>query len=181
MREEFRPAIDALEKDLQEATQKVLEIKRAINTLSRHAGGQPRYPDADGDDQTANAAIRRDAFYGKRLMTAMREYLEMRRHVGPATPREIYEALREGGYSFGGQESNAISAVRAALRKNSTTFHRLPGGDNAYGLLKWYPKARKPVAGSDQDDDNGATEGAYMDDSDDSVEVEETAATGDNE
>lgn len=180
MRDEFLPAINALEQDLKEATRKVLEIKRAINTLSEHAGGQPRYPDVDGDDQTASAVMRRDAFYGKRLMTAMREYLEMRRPLGPATPREIYEALREGGYSFGGQERNAISAVRAALRKNSTTFHRLPGG-NAYGLLAWYPNARRRVAGSGQGDDNGPTEGAHMDDSDDPVEVGETAAAGDHE
>lgn len=180
MRDEFLPAITALEQDLKEATQRVLEIKRAINTLSRHAGGDPKYLDADGDDQATSATIRRDAFYGKPLMTAIREYLEMRRHLGPATPREIYEALRRGGYPFGGHERNAMSTVRSALRKNASTFHRLPDG-NAYGLLAWYPKARRSAVGSGQDDDNGTTRDAHTDDSDDPVGAEETAAAGDHE
>jgi hypothetical protein len=88
-------------------------------------------------------ALRPDSFYGKSITTAAREYLDMRRAagLGPATPREIYEALVKGGYTFETKdETNAIIGVRATIRKSSSIFHRLPNG--TYGLLGWYPNAR---------------------------------------
>jgi hypothetical protein len=159
MRSEFAPAIDALEKDLLEAERKANEIKSAINTLCIHAGLPARYQvGASGPSRTITE-IRSDTFYGKKMSTAIREYMDMRKaaDLGPAKPRDVYDALVKGGFQFGSKDENvAMTVLRATMRKNSTTFHRLP--DGAYGLLAWYPdaKATKDGAqskGTSQDDD----------------------------
>ena len=185
MREEFGPAIEALERDLQEAIQKTLEIKRAINTLMKHAGGEPKYADVDSNRTEASVVIKADRFYGRKLIPAIREYLELHRHLGPATPREIFDGLKRGGYSFGtANEANALAHLRSTLRKSPGTFHRLPNG-NSYGLLAWYPDVRKSK-GANREDDIGMTEDAHIDergsvDGSDLVNAGETAATGDHE
>ena len=74
-------------------------------------------------------------------------------NLGPATPRQIYEALVEGGYQFEAKSKDiAMVGLRSNLRKNSKTFHRLPNGQ--YGLLSWYPnaKAAKPNAAGNGDE-----------------------------
>ncbi|WP_213742072.1 hypothetical protein [Bradyrhizobium sp. dw_411] len=144
MREQFLPAIDALQKDLAELEKKISETKSMINRLCELAGEPPMYADI----QTSSApqtlsSIQADTFYGKVITTASREYLEMRKAagLGPASPREIYEALKQGGFKFDTKiENNAITGVRNTLRKASAIFHRLP--NNEYGLLKWYPRAK---------------------------------------
>jgi hypothetical protein len=85
-----------------------------------------------------------NAFFGKRQVTAIREYLEMRRvhGDGPATPQEILEALKAGGYRFEAKSDVvALIGLRALLRKATTVFHKLPG-TRTYGLLAWYPNAK---------------------------------------
>ena len=96
-------------------------------------------------------------------------YLEMRKAqgLGPATPREIFESLKDGGYQFETKdETNAMIGLRALLRKNTVTFHKLPSG--TYGMASWYPDAKKPKVTSDQSDADG--------DADDNDEVEVHAA-----
>jgi hypothetical protein len=155
MREELRPAIAALQSDLQDIEKKAAETKRAINRLCELAGAPPMYALTDTDSSRPNVTtLRNDQFYGKVMNTAAREYLEMRKgaNLGPATPREIYEALVTGGFKFDTKiESNAITGLRQILRKNSSIFHRLPHG--AYGLLSWYPNAKAVKADDDEDAD----------------------------
>ncbi len=153
MREEFKPAIDALLADLADLEKQVLDTKLVINRLCSRDGTEPMFPDASAASGPTVGAIRPDSFYGKVLSTAAREYLEMRRsaNLGPATPREVFEALVRGGYaSEAKDEITAMIALRATLRKNSSIFHRLPNG--TYGLLGWYPDA-KPVR-DDGDDES---------------------------
>ncbi len=155
MREEFRPAIEALQRDLADHEAKVIETKTTINKLCEVAGEPPLYPDVGEKSQPSITNLRADTFYGKVLTTAAREYLEMRKaaNLGPATPREVYEALLSGGFAFDAKdETNAISGVRQTLRKNSSIFHRLPNGE--YGLLAWYPKAKKPKQNDDEDEED---------------------------
>lgn len=143
MREELKPAIEALQGDLADLERQVAETKQVINRLCVRAGLDPLYPDAIPAASASVGALRPDSFYGKSVTTAAREYLEMRRAagLGPATPREIYEALEKGGYTFEAKDAtNAIISVRATVRKSSSIFHRLPNG--TYGLLTWYPNAR---------------------------------------
>jgi hypothetical protein len=148
MRAEFQPAIEALQRELADFERKVAETKTTINRLCQAAGEETPYPDVEAATKPTIAAIRPDTFYGKAITTAAREYLEMRRaaNLGPATPREVYDALVRGGYRFATKdETNAIIGVRATLRKNSSIFHRLPNGE--YGLLSWYPNAKGPRPG----------------------------------
>ncbi len=143
MREEFEPAIKALQGDLAELERQAFETKQVINRLCTRAGMEPLYPDATLAASPSMGTLRSDSFYGKAITTAAREYLEMRRSaaLGPATPREVYEALAKGGYTFDtAEEVHAIISVRSTLRKNSGIFHKLPNG--TYGLLSRYPKAK---------------------------------------
>lgn len=161
------------------------ELRASINELCEQAGLPPRYPDGGGGGPAlegrtgANAgvtaaaslsatgalsarasllAIASDKFHGKRQATAIKEFLEMRRAagVGPAKPREIYDALKQGGYQFTAKEDGtALVGLRTTLRKNSAAFYKLP--DGAYGLRSWYPHAKTPkaqTAGADAADGN---------------------------
>jgi hypothetical protein len=146
MRADFLPAIEAFKKMLAEQERKVLETKAAVNALYVAAGEPAPYSlEAEAQATASLTSIKPDTFYGKSINTAAREYLEMRKAAGdgPATPRDVYEALSRGGLKFETKdETNAIIGVRATLRKNSSVFHRLPTGD--YGLLEWYPNAKAP-------------------------------------
>jgi hypothetical protein len=92
MKDEFQPAIAALQSDLQEIEKKAAETKRAINRLCELAGAPPMYSVTDMESSRPGVTtLRNDQFYGKVMNTAAREYLEMRKaaNLGPATPREI--------------------------------------------------------------------------------------------
>lgn len=149
MSNDYATAIEALERSLKQVERKANDIRSAINTLCEEAGLEPKYSNTGRtpEQEAVDTRIRPDTFYGKKQSTAMRMYLDMRKTqgIGPATPREIFEALKLGGYQFETKnETTALIGMRALLRKNTTTFHRLPNG--SYGLLSWYPdaKAAKP-------------------------------------
>ena len=155
MKNEFRPAVEALEAELRNLERRVSETKNMINRLYEMSGGSPVYADVTMPTHRSAGPLRADQFYGKVLTTAAREYLEMRKASsrGPSSPREIYEALVEGGYKFDTKNDvNAVIGLRQTLRKNSSVFHRLPNGQ--YGLLAWYPNAK--TAKPDDDGESGA-------------------------
>ena len=155
MTDAFAPAIAALQGDLRELERKTREIKNTINVLCKHAGDAELYPNIEGPEgSTTVAGIKADTFYGKTQATAAREYLDMRKasNQGPATPREIYEALVQGGFQFETSvEVNRMVGLRSNLRKNSKTFHRLPNGQ--YGMLSWYPNAKAAKTSANGNDD----------------------------
>ena len=148
MNDEVQPAIDRLVRRIEEMERKANGLKQAVNVLCEEGGLPPRYPDGGGgggDPVTKPAAcqISDHTFYGKRQQTATREYLEMRKT--PAKPREIYDALKQGGFDFEGKdEDSSLAALREMLRKRSNFFHKLPTG--SYGLTNWYEhiKQSKP-------------------------------------
>jgi hypothetical protein len=154
-------AIDALEQRLADYERKANSIVEVINDLRKEDGLPPRGPFGGGGDATRARAgnhtvtqIKSDTFYGKKLQTAVREYLEMRKiqNLGPATPREIYDAITQGGFKFEAKDANtSMIGMRALLRKRTAFFHRLP--NNTYGLTSWYPdlKKQKPAAAGDDE------------------------------
>ncbi len=158
-KEDFATAIAALERRLADHERKGNELRAMINFLCEEAGEPPKYASAEiaGSGSVAAAAgvltqIKRDSFYGKKQMTAIREYLEMRRAQGdgPATPQEILEALKAGGYKFEAKSDDiALVVLRALLRKATNVFHKLPG-TRAYGLMAWYPGAKPSDADGDR-------------------------------
>lgn len=153
--ETFAPAIKALQSELETLETKAREIKNTINVLCRHAGISELYPNVTEMSGSASiSTIKGDTFYGKTIGTAAREYLEMRRAsgLGPSSPKEIYEALIQGGFQFDTKsETNAQISLSNTLRKNSKTFHRLPSG--LYGLLSWYPNAKVQKSSNDLDNE----------------------------
>ena len=81
--------------------------------------------------------------------------------LGPARPREIYDALVTGGFEYEAKDAEtALVGMRALLRKRSNVFIKV-GTSGAYGLVSWYPDARRSKNlvtsasnGSGDDDDN---------------------------
>lgn len=144
--------IAMLRRGIEEAEQKIRQLRAAINTICTEAGRPPLYAEAmlmAGTDARLNR-IQDDTFYGKKQTPAMREYLEMRKAqgAGPAKPRDIYEGLKSGGYQFDAKaEEVALVGIRALLRTQPHIFHRLPQG--TYGLTAWYPDAKRQKLGDD--------------------------------
>jgi hypothetical protein len=159
-KEDFSTAIAALERRLADHDRKGNELRAMINFLCEEAGEPPKYSLGDTSGAGAGPAtggvltqIKRDSFYGKKQMTAIREYLEMRRAQGdgPATPQEILEALKAGGYKFEAKSDDiALVGLRALLRKATGVFHKLPG-TRAYGLMAWYPGAKQGTSRDNAD------------------------------
>ncbi|MBL8691681.1 MAG: hypothetical protein JNL04_21405 [Rhodospirillaceae bacterium] len=161
----FEPAINALILKIEDTERKANELRRAVNVLCEQAGQPPRFPDGGGGTVAGSGQggtiteIKPDTFYGKKQTTAIREYLEMRkaRGIGPTKPRDILEALKNGGYQFETKDDEtALAVIRNLMRKNNAVFHRLPSG--VYGLAAWYPDAKKAKAQSVSDDDEDDTE-----------------------
>jgi hypothetical protein len=176
---ELMPAITLMERKVDEAERKVNELLGALNVLRAEAGMPPRPGGGGGGgSDPAQTTIRADTFLGKKQQTAMRQYLEMRRAqgLGPAKPREIYEALLAGGYQFEAKTTDvALVGMRALLRKRSETFFQLNNG--SYGLVAWYPDLRKPKGSSSNSDEGASDSEESLDDSDESAHAE-TADTG---
>lgn len=149
-------AIDTLERKLSDLERKASAILEVLNDLRTEEGLAPRVLHFGAGESVAGSPsgmgvlqVKPDAFYGKVLQTAAREYLEMRfAHEGgtsPSTPKEIYEAIIAGGYQTDARTPEiGLVGLRSLLRKRTNIFHRLPNG--TYGLAKWYPNAKRAVA-----------------------------------
>jgi hypothetical protein len=168
MSDDLAPAIAVFERIIAEAERKAADARNAINALYKERGLPARYADDRGAQGEAGPVgspaptqIKRDSFYGKKQMTAIRELLEMRRAngqgEGPATPREVVNGLKAGGYRFETKTDDiALINVRALMRKATNVFHKLPG-TNAYGLVAWYPNAKLSKAGDAEPEGSRST------------------------
>lgn len=152
-------AIEVLERKIADLERKANAIIEIVNDLLAEDGQPPRSPfgsggpsghsGTHGHSRAVLTAIKSDTFFGKKLQTAIREYLEIRKATsgdGPATPREIYDAITSGGYQFDAKdETTALIGMRALLRKRTAFFIKLSNGK--YGLTSWCPDLKKrPVA-----------------------------------
>lgn len=145
MSADIQVIIADLQKKLGEQEKEVIRTKELINDLLSHYGIPTIYKDAELSPSSGAIRFASDEFYGQPLAGSMRKILQHRKaaQLGPATPREIYEKLVAGGYAFeSDNEQNRLIGIRVSLRKSSAIFHRLPDGKR-YGLLDWYPKAKK--------------------------------------
>ena len=133
--------------------------------MSTTSGGETKSGGPSG-----KTTIKSDAFTGKKLGSAVREYLEMRERAGierTATTRDIFDALKEGGYVSGAKDDETgMVVLRTMLRKNTTVFAKLP--NNRIGLRAWYPGLRQPkeAAAKTNGDEAEAVETEATDDSD---------------
>ena len=148
-------AIAELQKKLEEAEAQVATLKGAINTLLKVDGKDPLYEDVPKAGAITIAKVKRDQFFGQKLITALREILEMRKAAGdgPTNVNELYATLLDGGYQFGTtDEENAKRGLRISLTKNAHTFLRIPGGGGMWGLSKWYPNVKPPKVAPDAEE-----------------------------
>ncbi len=130
--------------DIQSAIAK-LEAKRnglniAIAEL-RALAGLP--PESDSEAQTVtppqalpltvgdNTGVRSDAFFGHKIPSAARKYLEMMKR--PQTTRKIADALEKGGILH--QSKNFTATVHTSMSRDSKVVRV---GDG-WGLAAWYP------------------------------------------
>lgn len=182
---ELMPAISLMERKVADAERKLNGLISALNVLREEAGLPPR-PTGGGSGGSSSGAepvttqIKPDTFFGQKQQTAMRSYLEMRKAqaLGPAKPREIYDALAAGGYQFEAKDmETALVGLRALLRKRSETFIKLPNG--AYGLVTWYPNAKRPKPAAATASEVAANQSADVDD--DEVDVDTEAAASSEE
>ena len=177
MSDHLKQTIADLETKLADQLAEVAKTRDTINRVSELAGLPLPYPEAAEPKRPAGGPIRPDQFYGQPLHTAMRSFLEGRRHPGPgpATVNEIYAALTAGGYQFDTKsEDNSKRVIRITLTKNSLVFHKLPNG--SYGLLAWYPSAKKPKKSGAATSVEGSENEAGEPDQDDTTAAEEADA-----
>ena len=163
MSDHFEQTIAELQKKLREQEQEVSKTKDMINRLCEFAGKPPLYAGSDVNVSVGISVIRSDQFYGQPLARAVRQVLEMRNvsGAGPASVKDIYEILKQGGYLFDTKSDlNAMRGLRVSLTKNAALFHKLPNGQ--FGLVAWYPKiqARNKQELAPEDEDEQESEAA---------------------
>jgi len=162
------PAIALLE-------HKVNALLAALNVLRAERGLPPYSPSPDGSGSSGPGSldIKADTFFGKKQHTAAREYLQMRygANLGPATPTEIFDALKEGGFRHDAKDDQTAKVgLRALLRRRTNVFVKV-GDTGAYGLVSQYPDAKKNAgSASEKQADNTAP------DQSDTEDEEPTAA-----
>ena len=178
---DYGNVITDLQKKLAKQEAEVKKSKQLINLLCSQCGKSPIYQDAELQPSQPATEFAADEFYGQPLAGSMKKILTQRKAagLGPATPREIYDVLVEGGFAFETpNEKNRLTNIRISLRKSSGTFHRLPNGKR-YGLLEWYPKLRrrhtKETAQQSNVDEEGSVDSNHdhIEDSEDGAEVAE--------
>jgi hypothetical protein len=169
MDEHWDQTLAAMQNSIQRLERELADEKRAVNSVCKSAKRPSLYPDVDTAAQASIGSIRRDQWYGQGVSTAIREYLVIRRsaNLGPATVNEIYDALVSGGYAFDAKDAeNSKRGLRISLTKNTAIFHRLPDGSH-FGLLEWYPEAKRQKTREDANAENETetvAQGAESDD-----------------
>ena len=154
----------------------------ALNVLRAEVGMPPYTPSsASGGEpgRTASLKIKPDVFFNKRQHTAIREYLKMRQAhgLGPATPREIYEALKKGGFQYEARDDQvALVGLRALLRRRTNAFIKV-GDTGAYGLVSWYPDAKPKIANRTSDERPDEAPEQPDTDDDETTAAEESSST----
>jgi hypothetical protein len=154
MSDTIKATIKELQGQLRALEDEAAQLKTTINLLCKRAGMNPIYAETERGNAGTLADINPDTFYGQPLNSCIRDYLERRRAagIGPASVREIYDALIKGGFLFNAQsDENAQRSLRVTLSKATHTFHRLPNG--SYGMLSWYPAVKAPKDNEKGEDD----------------------------
>lgn len=159
---ELMPAINLLERRVEDQERKVNELLGALNVLRAEVDLPPRapFPSGGAEKGDAQTQIKSDTFFNKKQQTAIRQYLEIRRAqgLGPAKPREIYDALITGGFQYTAKDAEtALVGLRALLRKRTNVFAKV-GSTGAYGLVAWYGKVKQPKSNDSNDEDDDAND-----------------------
>lgn len=140
MSDHIRLAIEEIQGQISERQKEISGLKQAVNSLCAVLKVDPLYPDIDQEIAGVVSPTRADAYYGKPLSTAAREYLEFRKQA--CAPEDILSGLVQGGFDFdaiGWKGEHRLRSLAASLSKNTAIFRRLPNG--MFGLRAWYQDA----------------------------------------
>jgi hypothetical protein len=158
----YRVALDAATEEVTELLAQLADRKQFANMLALKAGLPAPYTDIETPGASALARVRADQFANYTYPSeAARAFLEWRGHEkGAAKLDAIFDALDQGGFSWGSSRNDPKGGLRIALGKDGLV-RKLSNG--SYGLWEWYPNAKKPskkgaTARSDDEGDNGADE-----------------------
>lgn len=139
---ELEKAVDSLYSEMENLNKRISEIKKNINSLSALMGKDQPFNDSELSSINNSTNIRADQFFGKGLATAVKEYLKKRGQAVPA--KEIYEALKSGGFEFTGSKAENIQIrnLTISLSKNANDFVYIKS-NNSYGLWEFYPGKKR--------------------------------------
>jgi len=166
MSDALRQAVEEIHAKIKTHLDEVADLKRAANALSRIIGIDAPYPDVDADQVGTISPAKADAYYGKPLSTAAREYLEFRKQA--CAPEEILKGLKQGGFDFDAlewTEQNRLRNLSISMSKNTAIFRRLPNG--MFGLKAWYQDVAVPKRRGKAKFVDEVVESAQQSDSDD--------------
>jgi len=126
----------------------LLQLKTMINFLCARAGVPGKFEESAlaPTAPRESATIAPDRFHGRKLNTAITDYLSTRKsmnpNAGPAAAEEIHAVLLQGGYTFDqSKKDEQLHSLKTSLGKSSHTFRKLPNG--TYGLSEWYERTPK--------------------------------------
>jgi hypothetical protein len=143
VRKAMQPAFDHLLEEVKRLEDQAKGKKIALNEMAKSMGIDIPFPKVEEEStgMSGRIKIRIDQFLGKPLATAVSEYLRIcGKGVGAKHWTDIVQALRDGGFELG-KTRMAEDAARTTILKNTTLFKLV--GDDAFGLVEWYPKLRK--------------------------------------
>ena len=159
MSNDIEKAIDSLYSELESLNNRIAIIKTNINNLSALLNKELPFKETDLTTPISSQSIRPDQFFRKGLATSVKEFLKMKN--GAATAKEIFEALKAGGYEFDPKLTEPIQfrGLTISLGKNTNDFVFIKS-NNSYGLVEFYPekKSRKRKSGSNDEDETKSIE-----------------------
>lgn len=160
MSDHIRLAIEEIQGQISERLKEIAGLKQAVNSLCAVLKVDPLYQDIDQESSGVVSPKRADAYFGKPLSTAGREYLEFRKQA--CSSEDILAGLVQGGFDFdaiGWKGEHRLRSLAASLSKNTAIFRRLPNG--MFGLRAWYQDApvvkRKGKSKADGEADTSAS------------------------
>jgi len=150
-------AIEELQNILEQKNQEVLELKKTINMLCRQSGQSVIYENLDMEN-TARSGIKPDEFAGLNISEAIEKFLQIK--GTSATPEDIYESLKKGGFGFSANSDETIQSRNVSISLANPKFHKLPNG--TYGLKEKYGMAveKRKKGGKKAVSDNAKNSGS---------------------
>lgn len=157
MDSKYKVAIEGLYEELEALAEQSKQIKGAINTLTVRSGGTPPFTDLEQAQSARGGSILPDQFFGLPFMTAVKAYLRLKGRAAPA--KEIFDALKSGGYEFSGDEKVHWRGFTINMSKNKGAFVYVKPSDS-WGLPEFYPgyKAKKEKKGEEIDETENESE-----------------------
>lgn len=144
--------IESLRKNIGEKENELVEMKKTVNQLCKLVNHSPIYLTEVKPEKSSTALLKGDEYYMQPIARVIGLILEKRKMsgLGPATVKEMYDAMKAGGYKFDAKDDeNAMRGISISMSKNVAKFHKLPSGK--FGLTEWYPELKGSLPEDNQE------------------------------